>query len=62
VNEICKTYLKAFRKIVGAKPNEKIDKRYKPYLAPNNKYYEAHCGYCAEVKYLEEIYGKEGKK
>ena len=54
---ICKEYLKAYRKIVKAKPDEKIDKRYKPYLAPNDKYYDkAHCGYCAEVKYLSEIY------
>ena len=53
----CKAYLKAYRKVVGAKKDEKIDKRYKPYLAPNGKYYEAHCGYCAEVEYLTEIYG-----
>lgn len=53
----CKEYLKAYRTIVGAKKEEKIDKRYKPYLAPNDKYYsDAHCGYCAEVEYLEEIY------
>jgi len=57
-NDICKAYLKAFRKVVRAKDNEKIDKRYKPYLAPNNKYYDAHCGYCAEVEYLSEIYNK----
>jgi len=44
----CKEYLKAFRKQVGAKKDEKIDKRYKPYLAPNDKYYSAHCGYCAK--------------
>jgi hypothetical protein len=62
MNEACKAYLKAFRKVVGAKPDEKIDKRYKPYLAPNNKYYDAHCGYCAEVKYLEEIYCTKGGK
>lgn len=60
MNEICKAFLKTFRKTVGAKPNEKIDKRYKPYLAPNDKYYEhEHCGYCAEVKYLSEIYSSE---
>jgi len=57
----CKELLKAFRKVVNAKPEEKIDKRYKPYLAPNNKYYDAHCGYCAEVEYLSEIYSKEDK-
>jgi len=57
---ICKEFLKHYRKIVGAKPDERIDKRYKPYLAPNDKYYEnAHCGYCAEVKYLGEIYGHD---
>jgi len=56
MNEICKEYLKAMRKILKAKPDEKIDKRYKPYLAPNDKYYKAHCGYCAEVNYLQEIY------
>ena len=56
---ICKAFLKSLRRVVGAKPEEKIDKRYKPYLAPNNKYYEGHCGYCAEAKYLLEIYNKE---
>jgi len=55
----CKEFLKAFRKTVGAKKDEKIDKRYKPYLAPNDKYYDEHCGYCAEVKYLQEIYAGE---
>jgi len=53
----CKAYLKAFRRQVGAKKHDRIDKRYKPYLAPNDKYYEdAHCGYCAEVEYLTELY------
>lgn len=52
----CKAFLLAYRKVISAKPEEKIDKRYKPYLAPNDKYYDTHCGYCAEVKYLEEIY------
>ena len=56
----CKEFLKNYRKVVGAKPDEKIDKRYKPYLAPNNKYYDnSHCGYCAEVEYLSEIYDKK---
>lgn len=54
----CKEFLKAYRKVVNAKPDEKIDKRYKPYLAPDNFYYYAHCGYCAEVKYLEKLYSK----
>jgi len=53
---LCKEFLKQYRKVVGAKEDEKIDKRYKPYLAPNDKTYSAHCGHCAEVKYLEEIY------
>lgn len=56
----CKEFLKVYRKIVGAKPEEKIDKRIKTgdwYLAPNNKQYKGHCGYCAEVGYLGEIYG-----
>ena len=57
-NEDCKAFLKYFRKEDKAKKDEKIDKRYKPYLAPNNKYYEAHCGYCAEVQYLTEIHEK----
>lgn len=57
-NENCKAFLKHFRKVVKAKKDEKIDKRYKPYLAPNDKCYEAHCGYCAEVQYLAEIYDK----
>ena len=56
----CKVYLMFFRKIVGAKPEERIDKRYKQLLAPNDKYYEGeHCPYCAEVKYLSEIYHKK---
>ena len=56
-NYFCKLFLLNFRKVVGAKSEERIDKRYKPYLAPNNKYYEnEHCCYCAEVKYLSEIY------
>ena len=57
-NEDCKAFLKYFRKEVKAKKDEKIDKRYKPYLAPNNKSYGAHCGYCAEVQYLTEIHEK----
>lgn len=51
------------REDLQAKPEEKIDKRYRAkvargwqYLAPNNQYYVAHCGFCAEVKYLEDIY------
>lgn len=52
----CKEFLNAYRKVVKAKPNEKIDKRYKPYLAPNDKIYDCHCGFCAEVEYLSEIY------
>ena len=56
----CKEYLKEFRKIVGAKNNERIDKRYDTLLAPNDKMYNnEHCGYCAEVLYLQEIYKKE---
>lgn len=61
-NERCKQFLKHMRKLVKAKPHEKIDKRCKPYLAPNDKYYEAHCGYCAEVNYLLEIYDEEVEK
>jgi len=55
-NEKCKAYLKAYRKVVGAKKDEKIDKRFIPYLGPNNQYYTAHCGHCAEVHYLADIY------
>ena len=59
----CKAYLKATRKVVGAKDNEKIDKRYGNslggYLAPNDKYYYGHCGYCAEVSYLMDIYSDD---
>ena len=59
-HEKCKRYLKHFRKVIGAKPNERIDKRYRPLLAPNDKHYDnEHCPYCAEVKYLSEIYHKE---
>lgn len=57
-NEMCKAFLKSLRIVVGAKPDEKIDKRYKPFLAPNDKYYSGHCGHCAEVTYLTEIYDK----
>ena len=59
-NENCKEYLKAVRKQLKAKYDEKIDKRYKDqmfgYLAPNDKYYKTHCGHCAEVEYLLDIY------
>lgn len=54
----CKIFLKLLRAKVHATKNEKIDKRYKTvfgYLAPNNKYYRAHCGHCAEVEYLMSI-------
>ena len=57
-NEKCREYLRYYRKVLKARKEEKIDKRYKPYLAPNNKYYEGHCGYCAEVQYLTEIYSE----
>jgi len=61
-NEHCKEYLKAFRKAVGAKKDEKINKRYKSifgWLAPDDRYYTGHCGHCAEVKYLSRIYGNQ---
>lgn len=60
--ETCKAYLKAYRKEVGAKPDEKIDKRYGIWLAPNDKTYDsAHCGFCAEVEYLSDIYTEENQ-
>ena len=62
-DEFCKVLLNITRKELEPKPEEKIDKRYfsttnhgRQYLAPNSLYYTAHCGYCAEVKYLEDIY------
>ena len=58
-NDTCRFFLTTFRKEIKAKPAEKIDKRYRGsfgWLAPNNKYYNGHCGYCAEIKYLEEIH------
>lgn len=60
----CKGFLEAYRRVVGAKPEEKIDKRYGAhtngdYLAPNDKIYHAHCAYCAEVEYLQEIYSED---
>ena len=61
-NEICKAFLEQYRKIVGAKPEERINKRYKPYLAPDNHYYDGHCGHCAEVKYLGTIYSKDKER
>ena len=62
--ESCKAFLKAYRKVVGAKAEETVDKRYGAhtngdYLAPNDKLYYAHCAYCAEVEYLQEIYSEE---
>ena len=58
----CKKFLKSVRKTLGAAPDEKIDKRSAKteggYLAPNDKYYEAHCAYCAEAEYLMDIHGK----
>lgn len=60
VNEKCKTFLKFYRLEVNAKKIETINKRYHcsfGFLAPNNKYYNAHCGYCAEVEYLNDIRG-----
>lgn len=57
MNENCKEYLKTFRLQINAKPEEKIDKRYSDWLAPNDKYYNhAHCAYCAEIEYLSEVY------
>lgn len=57
--ETCKQFLKHYRKVVGAKPDEKIDKRYRPLLAPNDKTYDdSHCPYCAEVDYLSEVYNQ----
>lgn len=53
----CKEFLRYYRKIKNVAPEQKIDKRYKPYLAPNDKYYFGHCGYCAEVAYLQEVLG-----
>ena len=57
---ICKEYLNALRKELQAKKEQKIDKRYKPYLAPNDKYYTGHCGYCAEAEYLLDVYKQKG--
>jgi len=45
--------------MVGAKKEEKLDKRYRghnPYHASNGMIYFAHCGYCAEVQYLSDVY------
>lgn len=58
-NDHCKRFLKEFRKQVNAKPDEKINKKYHGWhgwLAPNDKHYDGHCGHCAEVKYLKDIY------
>jgi len=62
-DDFCKILLAQTRMELGAKPEERIDKRYyttenkgRQYLAPNNLYYTSHCGYCAEAKYLEDIY------
>jgi len=59
-----KQFLKALRKVLNAKRSERIDKRYNKYgeyLAPDNNYYKAHCGYCAEANYLGKVYEK-GRK
>jgi hypothetical protein len=59
----CKAFLKATRKVVGAKDDEVIDKRFAEtlsgYLAPNDQYYSGHCAYCAEVTYLMDIYSDD---
>lgn len=57
----CKAFLEEYRRAVGAKREETIDKRHGShtnggYLAPNDKVYHDHCSYCAEVQYLQEIY------
>lgn len=56
----CSEYLKQIRKQYQVPKNDKIDKRYHGYfgwLAPDDNYYNDHCGYCAEVKYIEQKYG-----
>ena len=59
----CRAFLAAVRRRLDPKPDEVIDKRYGDsghgYLAPNNKYYPAHCAYCAETDYLMEIYSDQ---
>lgn len=65
MNSFCQILLTQTRKDLNAKAEEKIDKRYyttthrgKQYLAPDNQYYVAHCGYCAEVAYLHAIHNE----
>ena len=61
-DENCKAFLMALRETLGAKPNERIDKRYGTLLAPNDKMYDnSHCPYCAEADYLNEIYNPKPK-
>ena len=55
-NEECKRFLNIIRRIIGAKKQEKLDKRKKRIVAPNGMLYIAHCGYCAEIRYLYDIY------
>ncbi len=59
--KLCAEFLKAYRRQVGAKKEERIDKRYKSlggWLAPDDRIYGGHCGHYAEIKYLERIYEK----
>ena len=58
-NETCKAFLKSLRKKLNVPKDDKIDKRYHGWfgwLAPDDQYYDGHCGHCAEVKYIEHKY------
>jgi hypothetical protein len=59
---VCAAYLKSLRKRYNVPKEDKIDKRYHGpfgWLAPDDQYYNDHCGHCAEVKYLHKKYFKK---
>ena len=58
-HELCKAFLQSYRRVVGAQPHEKIDKRYHTNgwsLAPDDHQYQGCCGHSAEVAYLQKLY------
>ena len=61
VNENCKKFLNIIRRVIGAKKKDKVDKRKRRIVAPDGKLYIAHCGYCAEIQYLYDIYNVDWK-
>ena len=57
---VCAEFLRGLRKELKLKKGvDTINKRYKGmfgYLAPDDQYYDGHCGHCAEAEYLTKKY------